>query len=28
LEPITSIGAAFPEVVYDKLIKFTPVVGP
>ena len=24
LEPITSIGAAFPEVVYDKLIKFTP----
>lgn len=28
LEPITSIGAAFPEVVYDKLIKFTPVGGP
>ena len=24
LEPATSIGAAFPEVVYDKLIKFTP----
>lgn len=24
LEPTTSIGAAFPEVVYDKLIKFTP----
>lgn len=28
LEPVTSIGAAFPEVVYDKLIKFTPVGGP
>jgi len=25
LEPSTSIGAAFPEVVYDQLIKFTPV---
>ena len=25
LQPSTSIGAAFPEVVYDKLIKFTPV---
>jgi len=24
LEPPTSIGAAFPEVVYDKIIKFTP----
>jgi len=24
LEPTTSIGSAFPEVVYDKLIKFTP----
>jgi len=28
LEPPTSIGAAFPEVVCDKVIKFTPVVGP
>lgn len=28
LEPPTSIGAAFPEVVYDKVIKFTPVVSP
>jgi hypothetical protein len=28
LEPSTSIGAAFPEVVYDQVIKFTPVVGP
>jgi hypothetical protein len=28
LEPPTSIGAAFPEVVYDKVIKFTPVVDP
>jgi len=27
LEPATSIGAAFAEVVYDKLIKFSPVVG-
>jgi hypothetical protein len=25
LEPPTSIGAAFPEVVYDQVIKFTPV---
>jgi hypothetical protein len=25
LQPTTSIGAAFPEVVYDKVIKFTPV---
>jgi len=25
LEPPTSIGAAFPEVVYDKIIKFTPI---
>jgi hypothetical protein len=24
LQPSTSIGAAFPEVVYDKVIKFTP----
>lgn len=24
LEPSTSIGAAFPEVVYDQVIKFTP----
>ena len=24
-EPATSIGAAFPEVVYDQVIKFTPV---
>ena len=24
LEPATSIGAAFPEVVYDQVIKFTP----
>jgi len=28
LEPPTSIGAAFPEVVYDKLIKFTPAGSP
>ena len=28
LEPSTSIGAAFPEVVYDQVIKFTPVAGP
>lgn len=28
LQPSTSIGAAFPEVVYDKLIKFTPAVAP
>ena len=28
LEPPTSIGATFPEVVYDKVIKFTPGVGP
>jgi hypothetical protein len=27
LQPTTSIGAAFPEVVYDKIIKFTPVPG-
>ena len=28
LQPSTSIGAAFSEVVYDQVIKFTPVVSP